>query len=196
MLEHLPVAPTAAQFVLGQMRDNRHDAPFSRRGRLAKGRFRYAGDQAGQRARRFALPLQVTCFDRFRHDDIIPRCYNFRMMRFALVLFAFPLFAQTYDLVIANGRVLDPASNLDAVRHIGIRGGKIAAVSAAPLAAGNTIDAKGLVVAPGFIDLHSHGQTPENYRFKARDGVTTALELEVGVAPRRGVGTRSAKAAR
>ncbi|MCX6626323.1 MAG: amidohydrolase family protein [Candidatus Solibacter sp.] len=104
-------------------------------------------------------------------------------MRLALVLFALPLFAQTYDLAIANGRVLDPASNLDAVRHIGIRGGKIAAVSATPLAARTTIDAKGLVVVPGFIDLHSHGQTPENYRFKARDGVTTALELEVGVHP-------------
>ena len=38
-------------------------------------------------------------------------------------------------------------------------------------------------MAPGFIDLHSHGQTPENYRFKAMDGVTTALELEVGVSP-------------
>jgi hypothetical protein len=113
----------------------------------------------------------------------MPRCYNFRMVRFALILFAFPLFAQTYDMVIANGRVLDPAGNLDAVRHIGIRGGKIAAVSATPLAAANTVDAKGLVVAPGFIDLHSHGQTPENYRFKARDGVTTALELEVGVHP-------------
>jgi N-acyl-D-aspartate/D-glutamate deacylase len=104
-------------------------------------------------------------------------------MRLALVLFALPLFSQTHDLVIANGRVLDPASNLDAVRHIGIRAGKIAAVSATPLAARTTIDAKGLVVAPGFIDLHSHGQTPENYRFKARDGVTTALELEVGVHP-------------
>ena len=93
---------------------------------------------------------------------------------------------RTYDLVIANGRVLDPATNLDAVRHIGIRGGKIAAVSTSPLApstARATIDAKGLVVSPGFIDLHSHGQTPENYRLKARDGVTTALELEVGVHP-------------
>jgi len=104
-------------------------------------------------------------------------------MRLVLMLFALPLSAQTYDLAIANGRVLDPAGNLDAVRHIGIRAGKIAAISATPLAARVTIDAKGLVVTPGFIDLHSHGQTPENYGFKARDGVTTALELEVGVHP-------------
>jgi len=104
-------------------------------------------------------------------------------MRLAIVLFAVPLFAQTYDIAIANGRVLDPASNLDAVRHVGIRDGKIAVISTTPVAALTTIDAKGLVVAPGFIDLHSHGQTPENYRFKARDGVTTALELEVGVHP-------------
>ena len=41
----------------------------------------------------------------------------------------------------------------------------------------------GLVIAPGFIDLHQHSQTPEAYGFKAMDGVTTALELEVGVSP-------------
>src|SRR5690242_1760024 len=91
--------------------------------------------------------------------------------------------AQQYDLVLANGRVMDPASGLDAVRHIGIRDGKIAAVSASPLRGKTVQDVKGLVVAPGFIDLHSHGQTPENYRFKARDGVTTALEMEAGVSP-------------
>jgi dihydroorotase len=104
-------------------------------------------------------------------------------MRLALALFAVPLLAQTYDVVIANGRVIDPATNLDGVRHIGVLGGRIAAVSTTPLAARTTIEAKGLVVAPGFIDLHSHGQTAENYGFKARDGVTTALELEVGVHP-------------
>ncbi len=101
----------------------------------------------------------------------------------ALLLFAGALGAQEFDMVIANGRVMDPASNLDAVRFIGIRAGKIAAVSQTPLRGRSTVDAHGLVVAPGFIDLHSHGQTPENYAFKARDGVTTALEMEVGVSP-------------
>src|SRR5690348_8950088 len=106
-------------------------------------------------------------------------------MRVTLLMAALmtPLMAQDFDLVIANGRVMDPASNLDAVRHIGIRAGKIAAVSPTPLRGRATLDAEGLVVAPGFIDLHSHGQTPENYAFKARDGVTTALEMEVGVSP-------------
>jgi N-acyl-D-aspartate/D-glutamate deacylase len=88
--------------------------------------------------------------------------------------------AETYDVVIANGRVMDPESGLDAVRSVGIRGGKIAAISSSPLEGKQTIDAKGFVVAPGFIDLHQHGQEPRNYQFKARDGVTTSLELEVG----------------
>jgi N-acyl-D-aspartate/D-glutamate deacylase len=105
------------------------------------------------------------------------------MKRFATLLMSTLLHAQTYDLVIAHGRVLDPATNLDAVRNIGIRAGKIAALSATPLEGRAVIDATGLTVAPGFIDLHSHGQTPENYRFKAMDGVTTALEMEVGVSP-------------
>lgn len=108
-----------------------------------------------------------------------------RTVRFLLlsIVAVWTLAAQTYDLVINNGRVLDPASNLDAVRSIGIRSGKIAAVSATPLTGARTIEARGLVVAPGFIDLHSHGQTLENYRFKARDGVTSALEMEVGANP-------------
>jgi dihydroorotase len=96
---------------------------------------------------------------------------------------ALPLAAQPYDIVIANGRVMDPASGLDAVRYIGIRAGKIAAISETPIVGREILNVKGMVVAPGFIDLHSHGQTPENYRFKAKDGVTTALEMEVGVWP-------------
>lgn len=90
--------------------------------------------------------------------------------------------AEALDLVLEHGRVMDPASGLDAVRHVGIRAGRIAAISAEPLAARERIDATGLVVAPGFIDLHQHGQDEESYRFKALDGVTSALELEVGAA--------------
>jgi N-acyl-D-aspartate/D-glutamate deacylase len=85
-----------------------------------------------------------------------------------------------YDLVILNGRVMDPESGLDGLRNVGVKGGKIAAISDQSLQGRTTIDAKGLVVAPGFIDLHEHGQEPRNYEFQARDGVTTSLELEVG----------------
>lgn len=90
---------------------------------------------------------------------------------------------QIYDVVLRAGRVMDPESGLDAVRNVGITGKKIVAVSSQPLTGKLEIDATGLVVAPGFIDLHSHGQTPEAYRYKAMDGVTTALELEVGASP-------------
>lgn len=102
-----------------------------------------------------------------------------------LVALALPLLSssianQAYDVVILNGRVIDPESRLDAVRNIGISGGTIKAVTTARLDGRTVIDAKDLVVSPGFIDLHQHGQNEENYRFKAMDGVTTALELEVG----------------
>lgn len=94
-----------------------------------------------------------------------------------------PAEAQSYDLVIANGRVIDPESGLDAVRNVGIRDGRIAAVTNTPLSAPEMIDARGLVVSPGFIDLHSHAQDPVGASFQVRDGVTTALELELGVYP-------------
>lgn len=87
-----------------------------------------------------------------------------------------------YDIVIANGRVMDPESGLDAVRNVGIIGGKIRAISSSTLEAKTTLEAKGLVVAPGFIDMHEHGQEPRNYQFQAHDGVTTSLELEAGTA--------------
>jgi N-acyl-D-aspartate/D-glutamate deacylase len=87
-----------------------------------------------------------------------------------------------YDRVILGGRVIDPASNFDAVRNIGLSGGRIAVITTEAIAGRDTIDARGLVVAPGFIDLHAHGQTAETYRFYALDGVTTALELELGTA--------------
>ena len=86
------------------------------------------------------------------------------------------------DVVIAGGRVMDPESGLDAIRNVGLRGGKIAEISEQPLQGKQTINAHGLVVAPGFIDLHEHGQEPRNYEFQAHDGVTTSLELELGTA--------------
>src|SRR6266545_1797571 len=90
--------------------------------------------------------------------------------------------APTYDLVVANGRVMDPESGLDAVRDVGIRSGKIATVSETPLTGVRVIDAARHVVSPGFIDLHEHGQQEESYRMMVRDGVTSAFELEVGTA--------------
>src|SRR5882724_13705612 len=80
-----------------------------------------------------------------------------------------------YDRVILGGHVMDPASQLDAVRNIGLVGGRIAVITARAIQGRDTIDARGLVVAPGFIDIHAHGQTPETYRFYSLDGVTTAL---------------------
>ena len=103
--------------------------------------------------------------------------------RIALALLAgFTIHAQTYDLVIRNGRVMDPQTKLDAVRNVGITAGKIAALSATPLDGKRTIDAKGLIVAPGFIDLHWHGREPASDKSEAMDGVTSSLELEIGTA--------------
>jgi len=100
-----------------------------------------------------------------------------------LFLFAVAAFAQQYDLVILNGHAIDPASGLDAPRNIGITNGRIAVITTWAITGKDSIDARNLIVAPGFIDIHSHGQDDENYRFKARDGVTTALEMEVGAYP-------------
>jgi N-acyl-D-aspartate/D-glutamate deacylase len=88
-----------------------------------------------------------------------------------------------FDVVLEGGRVMDPASGLDSVLHVGIRGDRVAALSAEPLRGTVVVDATGLVVAPGFIDLHAHGQTEGDMRLQARDGVTSALDMEAGVFP-------------
>lgn len=91
--------------------------------------------------------------------------------------------APPYDIVIEGGRVIDPEGGLDAVRNIGIRGGTIARIAERPLQGETVIDAHGLVVAPGFIDMRSHALTTPSMRQQAMDGVTTTLELELGSLP-------------
>jgi N-acyl-D-aspartate/D-glutamate deacylase len=83
-------------------------------------------------------------------------------------------------LVLRGGRVVDPASGLDAVRDVAIDGASITAIGEALPAGDRDIDVSGLVVAPGFIDLHSHAQSVGGRRLQACDGVTAALDLEAG----------------
>jgi N-acyl-D-aspartate/D-glutamate deacylase len=88
--------------------------------------------------------------------------------------------AQQFDLVLEGGRVMDPETGVDAVRNVGIRDGRIVRISSQALSGRRVVHAAGLVVAPGFIDLHQHAQDFASQRVKALDGVTTALELEIG----------------
>ncbi|MGP3928885.1 amidohydrolase family protein [Nonomuraea sp. KM88] len=87
------------------------------------------------------------------------------------------------DLLLRGARVVDPETGLDAVRHVAITGDKITSVSEVPVPARRELNVSGRVLAPGFIDLHSHAQTVGSLRMQALDGVTTALELESGAAP-------------
>src|SRR3990170_666793 len=134
-----------------------------------------------------ALPRAVTYHARVRRslEVDMTRCSPARPRRVSvattIVLLSLALLrGQTFDLVIANGRVLDPESNLDAARWVGITGRTISAISSDRLTGRTTIDAAGAIVVPGFIDLHAHGQAADVYALRATDGVTTALELEVG----------------
>jgi len=91
-----------------------------------------------------------------------------------------PAMAADYDLVINNGRVMDPETNHDAVANVGIKDGKIAVITKNKIKGKETIDAAGLVVAPGFIDGHQHCLEPYAYRLMVRDGRTTIMDLEIG----------------
>ncbi len=87
-----------------------------------------------------------------------------RLARFyALLLLAAPLSAQ-YDLVILNGHLMDPASGRDGIANVGVTNGRISVITTRAITGKDTIDAAGLIVAPGFIDIHDHGQDDENYR--------------------------------
>ena len=88
-----------------------------------------------------------------------------------------------HDILIRNGRVMDPETAFDEVCDVAISGGAIAGIGTELGPAKDEIDATGLVVSPGFIDIHAHGQSVAADRMQAFDGVTTALELEVGSLP-------------
>lgn len=86
-----------------------------------------------------------------------------------------------YDIVLTGGRVIDPETKLDAIKNVGIVGNRIAQISSEPLKGKEVINVGGLVVAPGFIDLHVHGRSNKEQEYQLHDGITTALELEWGV---------------
>ncbi|HQV61473.1 MAG: amidohydrolase family protein [Chitinophagaceae bacterium] len=86
-----------------------------------------------------------------------------------------------YDIVLSGGRVIDPETKLDAIRNVGINNNLIAQISTETLKGKQTINVSGLVVAPGFIDMHIHGRSNVEQEYQLHDGVTTALELEWGI---------------
>lgn len=111
---------------------------------------------------------------------------NFGLLVMAMIV-AWTASAREYDLVVNNGRVMDPETNYDAIANVGISDGLIVAITDKVITGTETIDATGLVVAPGFIDTHFHWTRPIGYKLALRDGVTTAMDLEAGVyGPRMG----------
>jgi len=97
-----------------------------------------------------------------------------------LLAFAAIVQAQEFDVVIVNGRVMDPETGFDAIANVGIQGGWITRITTEKIAGKETIDAEGHVVAPGFIDLEQHGQTEWGFKINLRDGATTQMDFEVG----------------
>ncbi len=115
-----------------------------------------------------------------------------KLNRLSMKLLFFALFlglsmttaAQTaivYDVVLQGGRVIDPETKLDAIKNVGIINNRIAQISSEPMKGKKIVNATGLVVAPGFIDLHVHGRSNVEQEYQLHDGVTTALELEWGI---------------
>lgn len=86
-----------------------------------------------------------------------------------------------YDIVLIGGRVIDPETKLDTIKNVGIINNQIAQISSEPLKGKVVINVTGLVVAPGFIDLHTHGRSNKEQEYQLHDGITTALELEWGI---------------
>ncbi|MGI9341535.1 MAG: hypothetical protein ACR2QV_01710, partial [Gammaproteobacteria bacterium] len=89
--------------------------------------------------------------------------------------------ADQYDVVILNGRIMDPECDFDGVRNVGIRDGRIVTITEGDIDGAETIDATGHIVSPGFIDTQHHGHgNPWGVRATLRDGVTSPMDLEFG----------------
>ena len=88
--------------------------------------------------------------------------------------------AETYDVVINNGRVMDPETNFDGVSNVGVKDGRIVVITEDAISGKETIDASGHVVAPGFIEGHQHATDPFSRKVNLRDGLTTQMDFEAG----------------
>jgi len=93
---------------------------------------------------------------------------------------SFSAAAETYDVVINNGRVMDPETNFDGVRNVGVKDGKIVVITKDAIKGKQVIDAKNHVVAPGFIEGHQHATDPFSRKVNLRDGLTTMMDFEAG----------------
>jgi len=87
---------------------------------------------------------------------------------------------ESYDVVITGGRVMDPETEFDGIRNVGIKDGRIVTITEEEISGDETIDASGHVVTAGFIDVEQHGLDPWGIKVNLRDGVTTQMDFEVG----------------
>jgi cytosine/adenosine deaminase-related metal-dependent hydrolase len=100
------------------------------------------------------------------------------------------------DTILRGGRVVDPATGFEGVADVLIREGRIAAIGTDLAADADVVDVAGALVGPGFVDLHSHVHSIAGQRLQALDGVTTALDLELGLLPVARAYERAAQAGR
>ena len=114
-------------------------------------------------------------------NKLLKSLFVFLYAMIALPAFIYAQSNTIYDIVLVGGRVIDPETKLDAIKNVGISNNRIAEISSQPLKGKEVINVAGLVVAPGFIDMHAHGRTNKEQEFQLHDGLTTALELEWGI---------------
>ena len=108
------------------------------------------------------------------------RLRDFFALSMLAVAIASPAMAVDYDVVINNGRVMDPETNFDGVRNVGVKDGRIVVITKDAITGIETINASGHVVAPGFIDGHQHATDQFSRKVNLRDGLTTQMDFEAG----------------